>query len=95
MNAVLLNESGGDFAEPLLAEERAKMDAKPVLMALHIDRAALAGGQREELAKKLIGGLVEGDAAARRFAAPHFSLEFEKPILGEVLRVREAVGLWC
>ncbi len=48
------------------------MDAKPVLMPLHINRAALAGGEREEFVEKLIGGFVEGDAAARRFAAPDF-----------------------
>ena len=37
MNAVLLHESRGDFGERLLAEEGQQMDAKPVLMALHID----------------------------------------------------------
>jgi hypothetical protein len=40
----------------------------------------------------LIGGFVERHAAAWRFAAPGFSLEFEIPVLGEILRVREAVG---
>src|ERR1700691_3131203 len=65
------------------------MDAKPVLMPLHINRAALAGGEREEFVEKLIGGFVEHDAAARRFAAPDFSLEFEEPVLGKVFRVRE------
>ena len=95
MNAVLLHESGRDLGKPLLAEEGTKMDAKPVLVPLHINRAALAGGEREEFVEKLIGGFVEGDAAARRFAAPNFSLEFEEPVLGEVFRVRETFVSWC
>ena len=93
MNAVLLHESGGDLTQALLAEEGTKMDAKPVLMSLHINRAALASGEREKFVEELIGGFVEGDAATRRIAAPDFAFEFEEPVLGEVFRVRETLLL--
>jgi hypothetical protein len=59
-------------------------------MADHVDRAALACRWSQELAKERIGGFVESDAAGRRFAAANFALQFKEPVLGEILRVREA-----
>jgi hypothetical protein len=62
-------------------------------MPLHINRAALAGRQRDELFQKLIGGLVEGDAAAANFAAANLALQFKIPVLGKILGLLPLC--WC
>ena len=59
MDAVLLNETRGDFGQSLLPEKGEKVDAQSIFMPLNVNWTPLAGGQRDELAEELIGGVLD------------------------------------
>ncbi len=61
-------------------------------MSLDVNRTALAGRQRDELAEELIGGLLKRFAAFD-LAASALALQLEVPILGKMLRLAEAIEL--
>jgi hypothetical protein len=92
MDPVLLHQAGGDFGDDLVAEEGEQMDTETISVAFHIFGVSLSGGEYVVLALELLGGELEGFAVLQLSGAG-LALEFEIPILGDVLRLREALLL--
>jgi hypothetical protein len=93
MDPVVLDQAVSDFGHRLVPEKGVQVGVDLAAKRVDVFRAALAVGQHLELIEKLLGGFAEG-LALRQTAAPTvFAFEGQIPVLGEVLRLGQAVCL--
>ncbi len=88
MNAIFLNEAGGDFQKHFIAEKGHEMHIHPLEGSLHVLRTALPQGDDLEFEAKLLRRLPERLPDAKDSGAT-LSFEFQIPIFRKVLRVGE------
>src|ERR1039458_924258 len=92
VNAVLLHLARRDLGKSHVAEEGHKMNPEARAVALNVLGIALALGDDLVFALELHSGFAEGFFAGY-FAVADFAAQSQKPVLGEVLGLGEAVLL--
>src|SRR5450631_1640429 len=92
MNAVLLYLAGRDLGKSHVAEEGHQVKPEASAVALNVLGITLALGDDLVFALELHGGFAEGFFAGY-FTVADFAAQSQKPVLGEVLRLGEAVFL--
>src|ERR1700722_6144675 len=92
MNPVFLDFAGGNFREAKGAEERHEVHARPPVLAVDVDLAALALGDEVVLAQELFRGFAEG-LFCFDFAVPELAAKLQIPVLSDLFGSRQAVFL--
>src|SRR6266851_3015557 len=92
MNSIFLDLAGGNFREAQGAEERHQVHARPPVLAVDVDLAALALRDEVVLAQELFRGFAEG-LFCFDFAAAEHAAKLQIPVLGDLFGSREAIFL--
>src|ERR1022692_2770807 len=92
MNAVLLYLAGRDLGKSHVAEKGHQMNPEASAVAFNVLGITLALGDDLVFALELHGGFAEGFFAGY-FTAAGLAAQLQKPVLGEVLGLSEAVLL--
>src|SRR5580700_2083409 len=87
-NTILLHKAGRDLGERPVAEERNQIQAKAILLGLDILGVTLTSRQGLVFSHKRIDRVFEGWSRGE-LSSPRLSPEFEIPVFGDFLRVRE------
>src|SRR5271154_7595459 len=92
MNSVFLDLAGGDFREAQRAEERHQVHARPPVLAVDVDLAALTLCDEVVFAQELFRGFAEG-LLCFDFAVAELAAKLQIPVLRDLLGSRQAVFL--